>query len=92
MESNHLKIGDTFTVSLFGSETKYELRLTGQLRTLTKGVVMSMKYADEKGIDYKINQVFTNVKKDDVNEHSDYISTTKAVYERKSKWTAPIWL
>ena len=78
MESNHLKIGDTFTVSLFGSDTKYELRLTGQLRTLTKGVVMSKKYADEKGIDYKINQVFTNVKKDDVNEHSDYISTTKS--------------
>ena len=78
MESNHLKIGDTFTVSLFGSETKYELRLTGQLRTLTKGVVMSKKYADEKGIDYEINQVFTNVKKDDVNEHSDYISTTKS--------------
>ncbi len=78
IESNHLKIGDTFTVSLFGSDTKYELRLTGQLRTLTKGVVMSKKYADEKGIDYKINQVFTNVKKDNVSEYSDYISTTKS--------------
>lgn len=78
MESNHLKIGDTFTVSVFGNDITYTLRLTGQLRTLTKGVVMSKKYADEKGIDYKINQIFTNTKKDDVTAHGDYISTTKS--------------
>ncbi|MCR5185428.1 MAG: ABC transporter permease [Bacilli bacterium] len=78
MESNHLKIGDTFTVSIFGSDTTYTMKLTGQLRTLTKGVVMSKKYADEKGIEYKINQVFTNTKKDDISAHSDFISTIKS--------------
>ena len=78
MESNHLKIGDEFTVSVFGSDTKYNLKLAGQLRTLTKGVVMTKKYADDIGIEYKINQIFTNTKKDDVMEHGDYISTTKS--------------
>jgi len=81
MESNNLKIGDTFTVSVFGSDVTYTLKLAGQLRTLTKGVVMSQKYADEVGITYKINQVFTNKEKDTINNdtiHSDYISTVKS--------------
>lgn len=81
MESNNLKIGDTFTVSVFGSDVTYTLKLAGQLRTLTKGVVMSQKYADEIGITYKINQVFTNKEKDTINKdtiHSDYISTVKS--------------
>jgi len=81
MESNNLKIGDTFEVAVFGSDIKYSLKLVGQLRTLTKGVVMSEKYAIEEGIDYKINQIYTNRTKTDINNDpifSDYISTTKS--------------
>ncbi len=81
IESNKLKIGDTFTVSLFGSDTKYELKLAGTLRTLTKGVVMSEEYAKEKGIEYKINQIFTHQSKESINNdntYSDYISTIKS--------------
>lgn len=81
MESNNLKIGDTFTVSVFGSDVTYTLKLVGQLRTLTKGVVMSQKYADEIGITYRINQVFVNKDKDAINKdtlYSDYISTVKS--------------
>ena len=81
MESNHLKIGDTFEVAVFGSDVKYTLKLVGQLRTLTKGVIMSEKYAMEKGINYKINQIYTNKNKADINkdnDYSDYISTVKS--------------
>ena len=81
MESNNLKIGETFKVSIFGSDTTYTLKLAGQLRTLTKGVVMSQKYADEIGITYKINQVFTSKEKDVINKdtkYSDFISTVKS--------------
>ena len=81
MESNNLKIGDTFEVAVFGSDIKYSLKLVGQLRTLTKGVVMSEKYAIEEGIDYKINQIYINKSKTDINNDtifSDYISTTKS--------------
>lgn len=81
METNNLKIGDSFTVSVFGSDVTYQLTLAGQLRTLTKGVVMSEKYAKELGIAYKINQVYTNKLKDDINKDTTYsslISTTKS--------------
>lgn len=81
MEDNHLSIGDHFTVSLFGSDVTYELCLAGQLRTLTKGVVMSEAYAKAKGITYQINQVYTNTLKNDINEtsaHFDKISTVKS--------------
>lgn len=81
IESNNLKIGDSFEVSVFGSDTKYTLKLAGELRTLTKGVVMSQKYADEIGIIYKINQLFTNKTKENISKdtaYGDYISTTKS--------------
>lgn len=81
MESNHLKIGDNFEVAVFGSDIKYTLKLAGELRTLTKGVIMSEKYAMEKGINYKINQIYTNKNKADINSdtiYSDYISTVKS--------------
>ena len=81
MESNHLKIGDNFEVAVFGSDIKYTLKLAGELRTLTKGVIMSEKYAMEKGINYKINQIYTNKNKADINKdtiYSDYISTVKS--------------
>ena len=81
MESNHLKIGDNFEVAVFGSDIKYTLKLAGELRTLTKGVIMSEKYAMEKGINYRINQIYTNKNKADINRdtiYSDYISTVKS--------------
>ena len=51
------------------------------LSTLTKGVVMNEKYAIAKGINYKINQIYTNKNKVDINNdtiYSDYISTVKS--------------
>ena len=81
MESNHLKIGDNFEVAVFGSDIKYTLKLAGELRTLTKGVIMSENYAKEKGINYRINQIYTNKNKADINSdtlYSDYISTVKS--------------
>lgn len=81
MEENNLKIGDSFTVALFGSDETYTLKLEGQLRTLAKGVVMTKKYADDNKITYKINQLYVNKTKDQIkddNTFSDFISTTKS--------------
>ncbi|MBR1581797.1 MAG: FtsX-like permease family protein [Bacilli bacterium] len=81
IESNHLKIGDEFEVAVFGSDIKYTLKLAGELRTLTKSVIMSENYAKEKGINYKINQIYTNKNKADINKdtiYSDYISIVKS--------------
>lgn len=81
MEENNLKIGDSFTVALFGSDETYTLKLEGQLRTLAKGVVMTKKYADDNKITYRINQLYVNKTKDQIkddNTFSDFISTTKS--------------
>ena len=81
IESNNLKIGDTFTVAVYGSDQTYNLKVAGTLRTLTKGVVMSEKYANEAGIAYKINQIFTNKTVSEVKNDTAYeseISTLKS--------------
>lgn len=81
MEENNLKIGDSFEVAVFGSDVKYELRIAGELRTLTKGIVMNKQYADEKGITYKINQIYVNKTKEEVHKdstYSEYLSMTKS--------------
>ena len=80
IDANKLKIGDTFKVSLFGTDKVYELKLAGALRTLRKGIVMSEEYAKEKGINYKITQIYTSINYDDVKNDSLYtneISTIK---------------
>ena len=80
IESNNLKIGDTFKVSVFGTDKTYEFKLIGSLRTLTKGIVMTEEYAKEKGVIYNINQVYTSKNYDDVKNdtlYNDNISTIK---------------
>ena len=81
IEENNLHIGDEFSVAIFGSETTYKVKLAGELRTLSKGVVMSKNYAEKQGISYKINQIYTNKTKDEINKDTTYsnlISTTKS--------------
>ena len=80
IDANKLKIGDTFKVSLFGTDIVYELKLAGTLRTLRKGIVMSEEDAKEMGINYKITQIYTSINYDDVKNDSLYtneISTIK---------------
>lgn len=80
IETNNLKIGDSFKVSLFGTDDVYELKLVGTLRTLTKGIVMSEDYANSIGLSYKVNEIYTSKKYDSVKNDSLYsneISTIK---------------
>ena len=81
LKENHLKVGDEITVYVFGSSTHYKLKIAGEIRSLSKGVVMTFNYAndEEVGIDYKINQIFTKKSKDEINQDghfNDYITAT----------------
>lgn len=81
MDENNLKIGDSFSVAVYGSDVTYTFKLAGTLRTLTKGVVMSDNYAKEVGITYKINQIYTSKTVSEINEDDTYkaeISTIKS--------------
>lgn len=79
IESNNLKLGDNFKVSLFGTDEVYELKLAGVLRTLTKGIVMSENYAIKQGIDYKISQIYTNKSYDDVKNDNLYTTNINTI-------------
>ena len=82
IEANNLEVGDTFKVSLFGTDIVYELKLAGSLRTLTKGIVMSEEYANEQGINYKINQIYTSKSYDEVKNDTKYLSEINTIKNR----------
>jgi len=80
-EENNLTIGDKFYVYIYGSDVKYELTVAGEVRSLSKGIVMSEEYADSVGIDYHINRIYTNKTTEEINQnetYKEYISSTKS--------------
>nr|MCR5506010.1 ABC transporter permease [Bacilli bacterium] len=80
-KENKLKIGDKLTIAVYGSDVTYEVVVAGEIRTLTKGIVLTENYAKKAGIVYKINRLYTNWKADDVNAdtaYKDYISSVKS--------------
>lgn len=61
-----LKKGDTFTVSPYGTDKEYELKVAGVIRSVSESIVVTDAYADENNIEYKITSVFTKTDKSDI--------------------------
>ncbi|MCR5457152.1 MAG: ABC transporter permease [Clostridiales bacterium] len=80
IEENNLKTGDKITVSLYGSDKKYEFKIAGTLRTLTKGIVMTEKYAIESGVEYRIGKLYSEKSIDELQngEYSENYSVIKS--------------
>ena len=57
---NDVAAGDELTLSPYGSDEKYTVRVAGVTRSLSENVVMTHKYAEKIGYDYKISTVFTD--------------------------------
>ena len=57
-----LKEGDSLSFSPYGSDKTYEVRVAGILRTASKTLVMTEKYAESIGIDYVTNVIYTSEK------------------------------
>lgn len=77
----NLKIGDTIEVKLFGTNISYNFIVAGELRTLTKGIVLTEEYAIDNGVDYKINKLYSNKNVSEIkadNLYSEYISAIKS--------------
>ena len=83
IQSNKLKVGDSFKVKLFGTDIEYNLKLEGELRTLTKGVVMTEEYAKEVGIAYKINTVYADKSVEEITANTTYKENISSVKTRK---------
>ncbi len=72
-----LKKGDAFKVSPFGTDDVYTLKVAGIFRSVSENVVISDKYADASGISYTIDSVYTDVKKNEI-EQSGVIKSVQS--------------
>lgn len=62
-KENNLKVGDTFTISPYGSSKKYKLRVAGLLRSVSESITVTSDYAEKVGVPYKVDSVYTNTEK-----------------------------
>ncbi len=65
-EEEGLSVGDTFTVSPYGSDRSYALRVAGILRSVSKNVVISPAYAAQLELPYTMDSVYTDTVKEEV--------------------------
>ena len=63
-EEFKLKTGDTFTVSPYGSDKKYEFKVAGIVYSASKNISITPAYADECGVTYKADSIYTSAEKD----------------------------
>ncbi|MDD3192754.1 MAG: FtsX-like permease family protein [Oscillospiraceae bacterium] len=65
-DKNNLSVGDSFTVSPYGSDDTYTLKVAGITRSSSENIVISPAYAKSVGISYAIDSVYTDVNKTDI--------------------------
>lgn len=65
-----LEVGDTFTVSPYGLDTDYKLRVAGIIRSVSENIVISPIYAEELGINYTIDSIYTDTLKAEIQSSS----------------------
>lgn len=58
--------GDTFTVSPYGSDETYTLKVAGIIRSVSKNMVICPEYAKKLGVPYTVNAIYTETNKDDI--------------------------
>ncbi len=70
-DEHHLKPGDRFTISPYGSETKYVLQVAGIIRSVSQCIVIHSDYAAELGIDFLYDSVYTETARENIaSDHS----------------------
>ena len=76
-----LKAGDELTVSPYGTDEKYVLRIAGVVRSMTESVIMTDAYADSAGMDYAPSVIYTDVTDIPADERVKNTLTKKAVLD-----------
>ncbi|MBE5938867.1 MAG: FtsX-like permease family protein [Lachnospiraceae bacterium] len=73
-----IKIGDTITVSPYGTDIEYNIKVAGIIRSvMTENITITENYAKSLNMDYKINAIFTDTAENDI-EADDAISGTQS--------------
>ena len=66
----NLKKGDTVTISPYGSDDKYTLKINGIIRSVSENIVISPIYAEKLGLDVKADSIYTSTEKADIKAES----------------------
>jgi putative ABC transport system permease protein len=77
----NLKKGDTFKVTLYGTDTEYELIVEDVIISLTEGIVVTTNYAEKIGLPYKINTIYTFEENAQTNEIITSIQSKDSIME-----------
>ena len=65
------KIGDVITISPYGNDKTYEIRIAGALRSvMSENIVMTDEYAESINYEYKITSIYTNYKLDEIADNN----------------------
>ena len=75
-EENKLEVGDKFTVSPYGTDDEYDLKVAGIISSFKKGMVITDEYAEEIKLPYTVDAIYTSTEKKDV-EMTDAISNVQ---------------
>lgn len=62
----NLKKGDTVTISPYGSDDEYTLKISGIIRSVSENIVISPRYAEKIGLDVKADSIYTSTEKADI--------------------------
>ncbi len=54
-----LRAGDSLTFQPYGQDGSYTVKVSGVIRSMTESIVMTEKYAESIGFDYRINTIYT---------------------------------
>ena len=58
--------GDEITVSPYGTDKEYKIRVAGIVRSTSKNIAISPEYAEKLGVDYSVSYVYTNAESADI--------------------------
>lgn len=61
-----LNPGDTFSVSPFGTDAVYSMKVAGFFRSVSENIVLSETYADSLGIPHTVDSVYTDTPKNEI--------------------------
>ena len=82
--------GDTLTVTLYGTDTHYTLRVAGIVRSISESVILSHAYAESLGIAHTPDSVYTTAAPTDIAADSAIktIQAKQAIVDSFDSFTA----
>ena len=65
-EEFSLEPGDVFTISPYGSDQTYTLRVAGLIRSVSESIIITPAYAEALDLPYSISSIYTNTEKSEI--------------------------